>query len=414
MKIRDIVRMALGNLRRTKLRNFLTLFGIVIGIGAMVALLSFGAGMQRMAKTQFAKREVFTAIKVFPQNADSLPLTDEAVEKFRVIAGVEIVYPEITFPTMAWLEDKKSYATVRSLPAELGKLDPYSNMEIGEFFSGNNANEAILSDRLIDAFELDSDEVINKEITVMAVASEKGRSIPVMRKEKFKVIGVIESMETYLGNVLFMPIDAARSMGGGVFRKLEEILDMSGVGEGYPMVNIRARTATRVEEICNKIEEMGYKPLSIQRQFKEMRTAFLIINSVLGGVGAIGLLIACLGIINTMVTSVLERTKEIGIMKAVGARNKDIRNLYFAETGIIGFWGGVFGVVLGWLVTSIIQPIVNFYMVKYGGEAMDLFYIPIWLIAGAIGFAVIVSLLAGFYPARRAMRINTVQALRYE
>jgi len=189
---------------------------------------------------------------------------------------------------------------------------------------------------------------------------------------------------------------------------------MSGAGKGYPMVHMRARTATVVEEICEKVEEMGYKPLSIQGQFKEMRTAFLVLNSILGGIGAIGLLIACLGIVNTMVTSVLERTKEIGIMKAVGARNKDIRNLYFAETGIIGFWGGVFGVLLGWSVISIIQPIINSYMVKYGGEAMDLFYMPIWLIAGAIGFAVLVSLIAGFYPARRAMRIDTVHALRYE
>jgi putative ABC transport system permease protein len=414
MKIRDIIRMATGNLRRSKLRNVLTLFGIIIAIGAMVALLSFGAGMQRTARTEFAKRELLTAIKVLPKNADSLPLTEESVEKFRTIPGVEIVYPEIVFPTMAWLEDKKSYAIVRGLPAELGELDPYSNMEIGRFFSRNDTNEAILSTKLVGALKLESDEVIDKEITAMAVASEKGKSLPIMRQEKFKVIGIIESMETYLGNVLFIPIGTARGMSEGVFRELEEILDISGAGKGYPMVHIRAKTATVVEKICEKVEEMGYKPLSLQRQFKEMRIAFLIMNSVLGGIGAIGLLIACLGIINTMVTSVLERTKEIGIMKAVGARNKDIRNLYFAETGIIGFWGGVFGVVLGWLVTRIIQPIVNFYMVKYGGEAMDLFYTPIWLIAGAIGFAVLVSLVAGFYPARRAMRIDTVQALRYE
>jgi len=414
MKVSDIIRMAFGNLRRTKLRNFLTVFGITIGIGAMVALLSFGTGMQRMAQKEFAKREVFTAIKVLPKNADSLPLTDELVEQFRTIADVEIVYPEIAFPTMVWLEGKNSYATVRGLPAELGKLEPYSDMEIGSFFSSNNAYEAILSDRLIEAFKLKSDEVINEEITVIAIASEKEKFIPIMRKEKFKVIGVIESMETYLGNILFVPIDVAKSMSKGVFTKLEEILNMSGIGKGYPMVHIRARIATKVEEICKKVEEMGYKPLSLQRQFKEMRTAFLILNSILGGIGAIGLLIACFGIVNTMVTSVLERTKEIGIMKAVGARNKDIRNLYFAETSIIGFGGGAFGVVLGWFVTRIIQPIINFYIVRHGGEAMDLFYMPIWLVTGAIGFAVLISLIAGFYPARRATRIDPVQALRYE
>ena len=184
--------------------------------------------------------------------------------------------------------------------------------------------------------------------------------------------------------------------------------------KGYPTVNIRARRATEVERICQQIEKMGYKYSSLQKQFKEITTFFLILNSILGAIGAIALLLACLGIANTMITSVLERTKEIGIMKAVGAKNKDIRNLFIAQTGIIGFCGGVLGVLLGWSVTKIIQPIMNLYMVKHGGGAEDLFYLPLWLIAGAIVFAVIVSILAGLYPARRAVRINPVQALRYE
>ena len=414
MKLRDTLRMALGNLRRSKLRNLLTFFGIVIGIGAMVSLLSFGTGLKKVALRE-AEGTIFTTITVQPKNRDSSPLTDETVQKFRALTGVRIAYPMVAFPVMTRIGDKKASAIVRGLPAEIGKLKPYSDQKIGRFFTSDDAYQAIVSQKLLDALKLKRDEVINKEITITALVSQKGGTMPVTREEKFKVIGIIESMESlFFGTFLFLPIDTAKNMGKGVFKDLEQILDMSGTSKGYSTVHIRAATANEVEKICKEIEKMGYKTWSLQEQFKEIRTFFLLFNSVLGGIGAIGLLIACLGIANTMITSVLERTKEIGIMKAVGAGNKDIRNLYFAQTGIIGFCGGVFGVVLGWAVTRIAEPIMNFYMVKYGEKAIDLFCMPVWLIAGAIAFAVFASLLAGLYPARRAIRISPARTLRYE
>ncbi|NLP11173.1 FtsX-like permease family protein, partial [bacterium] len=133
-------------------------------------------------------------------------------------------------------------------------------------------------------------------------------------------------------------------------------------------------------------------------------------------VGTIALIVASLGIINTMVMSILERTREIGVMKAVGASGRQIQSIFFFEAGVIGLLGGGLGVVLGWLVSRLANWIANIWVAHQGGAGgeIDFFYLPIWLIAGALLFSLLVSLLAGWYPATRASRINPVAALRHD
>jgi putative ABC transport system permease protein len=144
------------------------------------------------------------------------------------------------------------------------------------------------------------------------------------------------------------------------------------------------------------------------------RNAFIIVDIVLGLIGSIALAVSSLGIVNTMVMSILERTREIGIMKAIGAGNRDIRRIFLLEATAIGLAGGVLGIVLGWAVGKTINFAANLYIQNQGGTPGTLFSLPVWLIAGAIGFSVLVSLLAGSYPASRAARLDPIQALRHD
>ena len=159
------------------------------------------------------------------------------------------------------------------------------------------------------------------------------------------------------------------------------------------------------------IHQIKMQNQNLQRLIKK---AFLIVDAALGAVGVIALFVAALGIINTMVMSILERTREIGIMKAIGGSETEIKTIFFFEAGCIGFLGGVFGLVLGWLVTRVANLVMNHYIVNNGGYEVDLFYIPVWLILGAMGFSILISLLAGLYPAVRAARVNPVEALRHD
>jgi putative ABC transport system permease protein len=166
--------------------------------------------------------------------------------------------------------------------------------------------------------------------------------------------------------------------------------------------------------VREKIEAMGVGVFALADELEEIKKAFLIMDSLLGAIGTMALIIAALGIINTMLMSILERTREIGVMKAVGGSENEIKFIFFVEAACIGLVGAIFGLLLGWLVTRIANQVMNTMVLPDNQGPVDLFYFPLWLIFGAIGFSVFVSMAAGLYPAIRAARIDPVRALRHD
>jgi ABC-type antimicrobial peptide transport system permease subunit len=170
-----------------------------------------------------------------------------------------------------------------------------------------------------------------------------------------------------------------------------------------------------VEGIENQIKQLGYNTFSLLDATRNLRRFFAILDLFLGIFGSLALAVASLGIINTLVMSILERRREIGIMKAIGASDGDVQKLFFAEAGAMGIFGGAVGVWLGWIIGRAINFGTRVYMQRQQQFTPDdVWLVPLWLVLGAIGFSVIVSLLAGLYPAARAARLDPVQALRYD
>jgi len=184
--------------------------------------------------------------------------------------------------------------------------------------------------------------------------------------------------------------------------------------KGFESLTVKVNEIKNVESVCAKIDSMGFGTMSIINQLEGMKRGFIVFDTILGAIGAVALLVAALGIINTMLMSILERTKEIGIIKAIGGSEGEVKLIFIIEACTIGFFGGIFGIGLGWVVTKIAGVIGNFYIVKEGGTAVNLFHIPWWLILGAMAFAVLISLISGLFPAARAARTNPVEALRRE
>jgi putative ABC transport system permease protein len=145
-----------------------------------------------------------------------------------------------------------------------------------------------------------------------------------------------------------------------------------------------------------------------------MRQFFAILDLFLGIFGSLALAVASIGIVNTLVMAILERRREIGIMKALGASDVEIKKLFFAEAGVMGLMGGAAGVALGWIIGRAINLGTNIYLTRLNFPPEQIWFVPSWLVAGAIVFAVLVSLVSGLYPASRAARLDPVQALRYE
>jgi hypothetical protein len=188
-----------------------------------------------------------------------------------------------------------------------------------------------------------------------------------------------------------------------------------GQTEGYDSAVVRVTDPVKLTEVRQKINDVGYGSFSIVDELDQIRTVFLIIDSVLGLLGGISLLVASFGIANTMIMSILERTREIGIMKAIGAEDREIKLIFFVEAAVIGVTGGVVGVLLAWGIDTLANRLAYRFILKpQGASFIDFFDLPPYLWIGAILFALIVSITAALYPASRAARIDPVRALRHD
>ena len=185
-----------------------------------------------------------------------------------------------------------------------------------------------------------------------------------------------------------------------------------GSGKTFPQVTVDFDPKVFNKKISDPIEAMGFRTFSFAAEFEQLQKMFIYLDLALGVIGLIALITASLGIVNTMVMSITERRKEIGVLKSLGADERDIRWLFLVESGVIGMIGTLGGIFFGWLITRVVSAIAQGYMRSEGIPAMDLFSLPPWLILIALGVGIGVSVLAGFYPAARAARVDPVEALR--
>jgi putative ABC transport system permease protein len=246
-------------------------------------------------------------------------------------------------------------------------------------------------------------------------------SFTVVRREKpLRIVGIIES-EPYAGITasstarVFLPVGLAEKLHPAMASNLRDIMQARPSGSSsYSALIVRVGNPSRVQPTQEAIKQMGFRTFSLLDATKSLRRVFVILDLFLAIFGSVALVVASLGIVNTLVMSVLERRREIGVLKALGASDADVKRLFFVEAGVMGVVGGALGVLLGWLIGRAINFGTNVYLSRQDLPHETIVLLPLWLIAGAIAFAIAVSLLSGIYPAARAARLDPVQVLRYE
>lgn len=441
MKNYDLFDLASRNLRESKLRNGLTTLGIAVGVASLVAMLSLGVGLQQLANSRLAKSGIFDTVFVTsPQdfrgghenrNGEPEPtrMVDEAAkEEISKIPNVLEVAPEFRVMTDVKYKDQSYPAFMGSLSPSAKQGETFDSMQ-GSFFSSATAKEAILQKDFASRLEKDSKNLIGKEIILRYAERQAGESqateenspvsFSVVRREQpLKVVGIID--EEPFGGMrgvsrarVFIPTDTADSL------NMVQFSDVRGAasdakGKTYQVLTVRVSSAGKVEQVQVAIKKLGLRTYSILDASKSLRRFFAIFDMFLGIFGSLALAVASLAIVNTLVMAVLERRREIGVMKALGADDADVKKLFFAEAAAMGLVGGGLGVVLGWLIGRAINFGTTIYLERQGMPPENVWSVPWWLIAAAIIFAVLVSLLAALYPASRAAKLDPIQALRYE
>jgi putative ABC transport system permease protein len=474
MNLNDMILLAFANLRRTKLRTFLTTLGVVIGIGALTSMVSFGTGMQKNITDAFEANDLFTRITVTPRqinldeiaagnvsemaasmNQETAPLNDSLLKEIQRIPHVKIAFPNLEFPARIKLMNDSANTRVQALPSEMKDFRPFDDLLAGRFFDndtvrkiilrkeylqrlkikliGNDEPAALSAEDSLKGFKLvHPDSLIGKTLKMITVSMNTsnlpGLVLGMIGKKsqlpfdeivtELEIAGITRQSETfgdnaYNGGVL-VPIGLAQKIPKLNFTSVWDLLEGNNTGETYGSIQVRVDDVQKIGEVSDQLRAMNVGVFSIIDQLDEIKRVFLILNSLLSAIGVIALFVAGLGIINTMVMSILERQREIGIMKAIGGSEGEIRMIFFVEVSLIGFVGAIFGLALGWLVTRVANIVVNTQILPEDMEAVNLFYFPAWLIAGAVLFSFLISLAAGLYPAARAARIDPVRALRHD
>jgi putative ABC transport system permease protein len=452
MNRQDLFELAARNMRNARLRNALTTMGIAVGVASMVAMLSLGIGLQGFANHQLMKSGMFQTVFVTSKqdvrnmgknaeeegeakSTESPILDDEARRKIAALPGVEEVSPEMRAMAEVVYGGQGSSAQGGSNPGNLNQSNftmlaglPWSARDEdavekvkGRFFSSATADEVLVQRDFAKKLEKDPDAVLGKTLTVRYAERQSGdgSSFSIERKEKqFRIVGILEDepfggMRMISRARVFLPTETAEAMNLMQPSDTQQLVRSAGE-RTYTMLTVRMKSAAYAEKVEDSVKQMNFAAYSYLDATKSIRRFFAVLDMFLGIFGSLALAVASLAIVNTLVMAVLERRREIGIMKALGASDADVKKLFFAEAATMGFMGGALGVVLGWMIGRAINFGTNIYLHRMKMPAENLWTIPLWLVVGALGFAVLVSVLAGMYPAARAAKLDPVQALRYE
>jgi putative ABC transport system permease protein len=454
LKTRDLSELAVRNLREAVLRNSLTTLGVAVGVASLVAMLSLGVGLQTLASQRLTRSGLFDAVFVTSQRnfrgprqpppVASTPkqnariLDEDVRQQLSKLSNVTEVYPQIRFVTDVRYGDKSESTAVLGLPDSSRSSGAFDGIT-GAFFSSPTAEEAILQIEFAKVLTDQPPSLVGKELilryaeraalpknasdedlldSMMGPGTPGGISI-VPREKKFRIVGVIESDPSagiggFGGARVYLPLKTAEQLHVAQPDDMQAFLSGNSAKPTYMALTVRVHSPKDVPQVEAAIKQLGFATFSLLDATKGLRLVFTVFDLFLGLFGSLALTVASLGIINTLVMAILERRREIGILKALGATDRDVRSLFFAEAGAMGLFGGFFGVALGWLIGQALTWGTTIYLHQQNLPGVKISYVPWWLALGAIGFAVAVSLVAGLYPASRAARLNPVEALRYE
>ncbi|RHP45627.1 FtsX-like permease family protein [Clostridium sp. AF32-12BH] len=445
MKFVDLLAMSLKNLSRRKLRTALTVLGVVIGTASIVVMVSLGIGLSELNRELISSYGSLTEITVNnPYNGDStkdpLYLTDDVVKQMEKLPYVTGVYPMLQVDVLMQQGKYTSNVTLNGVPYEYLKKIPLGQGTLS--YSSDHELKLIYGNAIIQWFtdakgnntywetgELPNVDFMGKPMFVIFdtdtyyQSQNGGEDAPKPpKKYLLKADGVVEGgvddYNSYAYNV-YTRLDLLETQLKRIFKK-KAIPGQPTTKKGKPYryfiynsCSVNVDDIEHVGEVQKKLTDMGFQASSNADWMKQSEQQSNMIQAVLGGIGAVSLFVAAIGIANTMMMSIYERTKEIGIIKVLGCDMKVIRNMFLLESGFIGFMGGVVGLVFSAGISFAINHLLQIGQTMTGMSG-NISRIPLWLAAASVGFAVLMGMAAGFFPALRAMKLSPLAAIRNE
>lgn len=396
MNLKDYLFLVYKQFVTRKFRTFLTMFAIGIGVGTMFVLLSFVYGLQDLVTNRIAPMETLLTMDVTPGNLSIL--NDKSIADLKKIQGLEDVAPNWTLIGQANSKDGNPFADITVSASNAQNLT-YDGQKIykGRFYKDGEP-ECLVSRGALKLF-LEDDSIIGKELNIrklsLATGEKTETELPALQ-EKVRIVGIIDDLD-----VTTVYLEASQ------IKKIVPNLNYSGL-------KIKFDDAKNMSAIKDAVSNAGYEATAVYDMVEETARLFNYIRGAFALLGLIGLFVATIGMFNTLTISLLERTRDIGFMKAFGTTDKNVKRLFLTEATMIGLGGGIAGIVMGYLDVKIVSMIIDYITNAASAQKLVIFITPVWVIFLTVIFSAILGFITGLYPARRASKISALEAIRYE
>jgi putative ABC transport system permease protein len=402
MLISDLARLSTRMFKTNALRTWLTILGMGVGTGAVVVLVGLGFGLQQIILEQIVFGETLLSLGVSATGARNLSITDEVIQQFEANEHILDAAPLARYPALITYKGLTGNVFIQGAEPAYLRYAGITASAGGVFVEEDiaNDNEVMLSPAVLKLFGIEDIEgFVGQEVTfrLLVPADDGTENITEINIEKkYRVRGITKE-EGVLNALMMLP----------------ELRNYVGIEE-YDRAQVRVDSS----EFLNATEELliegGYRVTALSKTVEQASKIFQGIQVVLATFGGIALLVSAIGMFNTMTVTLLERTKEIGIMRTIGASPRDIKWLFVSESIVVGFLGGVSGIVMGVTLGFVVNIMLNVAASQFGGQSVELFSFPIPFLLFIAIFSGAVGYLTGIFPARRASLLNPLDAIRYE
>lgn len=459
----EIISLSYRNMKMKKSRVAITVGGMILGIGTIVLLVSIGYGLQELVTNRVTNLEEVKQVNVTTQIGSNLKLNSKVVSNIKEMSDAQFVIPiiesigkielngsqidtavigvqssyfdkssikpvtgtsfvndeldtlnkskvipskkttdsntPVTTPSVQGVEDQKASTNLDwvEVPSEIEVIK--QEEEVQYILGGDTKREVVVNRAALRVLGLAEDSSLGKKINVQLITTQ-GQvddlgTKNISEQTSYKIVGVTPDDKT---PVIYIPIVDLKSLGVS----------------NYSQLKVGAITDKALVELRKKIESIGFNTASVADTINQINTLFGTIRFILGIFGSIALAVAALGLFNTLTVSLLERTREIGLMKAMGMRSYEIERVFLTESMIVGLFGGLIGLIVGFAIGKFIGLVLTLVSLDKGLGFIDVAFIPADFVFIVLILSLFVGVITGIYPARRAKKISALNALRYE
>ena len=399
MRVSDIIQLSTRMFKTRKMRTGLTIIGIGIGIGAIVFLVSLGYGLQKALIDQITSSDALLSLDVVQGEKTVLVLDSDVLSKIKEFSEVREVAPMVSLRGQILFEGTTADSIVNITSNTFLQFSGLK-VEAGTMMN-DQVNEVLISKAVARVFNIENaKDIIGKEVSVSFLAiktSESGQEDLdlIEQPSAFKIVGVVDDESS---SFIFFPISKVEGL----------------TIDSYSQMKVRVNSTDDLDIVRNKILDMGFAVAALSDVVDQANKIFGILQIILAVFGVVALVVSAIGMFNTMTIALMERTQEVGIMKSLGAARWDIMYMFVTEAMIMGFLGGVVGLLIGILGGEAFNLLLNLLASRFGGKTVDIFYTPLWFSTTIMVFSTVVGFVTGLWPARRAARLNPLEAVRYK